>query len=191
MSAEACARRSSATEARGEWTLRQGNQFFYLSGVVEPRAMLIVDGRTKRTTLFLNAAAPRVRQYGPYLTATDSARRVTGVDVVMPRDSFAVMLAALDGRVIYTPLRPETQSSESAGDVAGYFRRSKADPWDGRVSREELFVAAVKRTVPAAVTCCSRMSESSRPASCFQTTVKYVVPWAGSPPTSGSLQSWL
>ncbi|MBP6444305.1 MAG: aminopeptidase P N-terminal domain-containing protein [Gemmatimonadales bacterium] len=139
-----------ATEARGEWTLRQGNQFFYLSGVIEPRAMLIIDGRTKRTTLFLNAATPRVRQYGPYLTATDSARRVTGVDAVMPRDSFAVMLAALDGRVIYTPFRPETQSSESASDVAGYFRRSKADPWDGRVSREELFVAAVKRTVPAA-----------------------------------------
>ncbi|MBL0178977.1 MAG: aminopeptidase P N-terminal domain-containing protein [Gemmatimonadetes bacterium] len=138
------------TEARGEWTLRQGNQFFYLSGVVEPRAMLIVDGRTKRTTLFLNAAAPRVRQYGPYLTANDSARQVSGVDVVMPRDSFATVLGRLDGRTIFTPFRPETQGSESSSDVAGYFRRSKADPWDGRVSREELFVAAVKRAVPTA-----------------------------------------
>lgn len=139
-----------ATEPRGEWTLRQGNQFFYLSGVIEPRAMLIVDGRTKRTTLFLNAAAARVRQYGPYLTVNDSARKVTGVDLVMPRDSFATALAQLDGRVVFTPFRPETQSSESSGDVASYFRRSKVDPWDGRVSREELFVAAVKRTVPTA-----------------------------------------
>lgn len=140
-----------ATEARGEWTLRQGNQFFYLSGVIEPRAMLIVDGRTKRTTLFLSAAAPRIRQYGPYLTANDSARRVTEVDAVMSRDSFAVALAQLDGRVIYTPFRPETQGSESSSDVAGYFRRSKADPWDGRVSREELFVAAVRQTAPTAL----------------------------------------
>jgi Xaa-Pro aminopeptidase len=33
------------TERRGESPLRQSNQFFYLTGVVEPRAYLIVDGK--------------------------------------------------------------------------------------------------------------------------------------------------
>src|SRR5262245_43885529 len=32
---------------------RQNNQFYYLTGVEVPRAILIVDGRTKRSTLFL------------------------------------------------------------------------------------------------------------------------------------------
>src|SRR6187549_547234 len=41
------------TERRGESPLRQSNQFFYLTGVTEPRAMLIIDGRTRRSTLFL------------------------------------------------------------------------------------------------------------------------------------------
>src|SRR5690348_13548510 len=35
------------TERRSESPLRQSNQFFYLTGVVEPRAMLIIDGRTR------------------------------------------------------------------------------------------------------------------------------------------------
>src|SRR5262249_17273378 len=41
------------TERPGEQPLRQANQFFYISGVVEPRAILIIDGKTKRSTLFL------------------------------------------------------------------------------------------------------------------------------------------
>src|SRR5258705_8511533 len=41
------------TERPGEQPLRQNNQFFYLTGVVEPRAIVVVDGRAKKTTLFL------------------------------------------------------------------------------------------------------------------------------------------
>src|SRR5580700_11046756 len=41
------------TERPGEQPLRQSNQFFYVSGVVEPRAILLIDGKTKRSTLFL------------------------------------------------------------------------------------------------------------------------------------------
>ena len=43
-----------ATERPGEQPLRQNNQFFYVTGVVEPRAILVIDGKTKRSTLFLN-----------------------------------------------------------------------------------------------------------------------------------------
>jgi Xaa-Pro aminopeptidase len=42
------------TERPGEQPLRQNNQFFYVSGVVEPRAILMIDGRTRSSTLFLN-----------------------------------------------------------------------------------------------------------------------------------------
>jgi Xaa-Pro aminopeptidase len=38
------------TERPGEQPLRQSNQFFYLTGIVEPRAFVIIDGRSKRTT---------------------------------------------------------------------------------------------------------------------------------------------
>src|SRR5882757_1287534 len=42
------------TERPGEQPLRQSNQFHYMSGVVEPRAIIVIDGRSKKSTLFLN-----------------------------------------------------------------------------------------------------------------------------------------
>src|SRR5215475_5887312 len=41
------------TERPGEQAFRQNNQFFYLTGVTEPRALAVIDGRTKETTVFL------------------------------------------------------------------------------------------------------------------------------------------
>src|SRR5215470_2276203 len=42
-----------ATERPGEQPFRQNNQFFYLTGVAEPRAIVTIDGRTHRSTLYL------------------------------------------------------------------------------------------------------------------------------------------
>src|SRR4029450_1911828 len=41
---------------------RQNNQFFYLTGVEVPRAILMVDGRTKRSILFLPPRNERKEQ---------------------------------------------------------------------------------------------------------------------------------
>ena len=65
------------TERPGEQPLRQSNQFHYLSGVVEPRAILVIDGITRRTTLFLNPRNDRFinSMYGPGLEpGVDAAR---------------------------------------------------------------------------------------------------------------------
>ncbi len=56
------------TERPGEQPLRQSNQFYYLCGVIEPRAILLIDGKTKRTTLFLAAGGERrERMFGSSL----------------------------------------------------------------------------------------------------------------------------
>src|SRR5829696_10089260 len=79
------------TERGGEEPLRQSNQFFYLTGVVEPRALVLLDGRTRKTTVFLQPADARRddRVYGTALAPGDEAVRATGVDAVLPRDEFA------------------------------------------------------------------------------------------------------
>jgi Xaa-Pro aminopeptidase len=139
------------TERRGESPLRQSNQFFYMTGVVEPRALLIIDGRTKRSTLFLNPRTPgRERAIGPYLDVGDSSARVTGLDAIIPRDSFTTAVAriAAEKRVIFTPHRPEVLGSESAGDVVGHRRATRNDPWDGHTSRDETFVAKLEAAAP-------------------------------------------
>src|SRR5262249_57085878 len=95
----------------------QRNQFFYLAGVGEPRAMLVIDGRTRRSTLYLTPrTAARERAIGPYLDVGDSSARVTGLDAIVPRDSFTVAVSRLaaDARVIFTPFRPAVLGSEPA-----------------------------------------------------------------------------
>jgi Xaa-Pro aminopeptidase len=139
-----------AAEKPGEQPFRQSNVFFYLTGVEVPRALVVIDGRTKKSTLFLQDATRRVNMYGPQLNPTPDAPGLTGMDAVMVRDSFAAALATLarDHRTIYTPLRSEVTLSTGSSEANAYARATKADPWDGRISREEAFVAKIKAVAP-------------------------------------------
>jgi Xaa-Pro aminopeptidase len=140
------------TERPGEQALRQNNQFFYLTGVVEPRAIVVVDARTKQTTLFLQPFNQRreERMFGPGLHPGAEAAAATGVDAVLPRDAFAETVAALarDGRRIFTPFRPEVLGEASSTDPAALAKATREDPWDGRPSRADAFIAKLKAAAP-------------------------------------------
>lgn len=140
------------TERPGEQPLRQNNEFYYLTGVIEPRAILVIDGHSKRSTLFLSPTNERREQsmFGPSLTPGDSAEKDTGIESVVARDQFGTALASAghNGRAIFTPFRPEVLGSASPGDPVALARATKNDPWDGRESREEAFRAKVKTVAP-------------------------------------------
>src|SRR5499426_4520291 len=140
-----------ATERPGEQPLRQNNQFFYLTGVIEPRAILVIDGKVKRSALYLYGGAERRgRMFGSAMVPGDAAAAATGIEAVRPRDEFAqeVDAFAREGRVFYTPLRPEVLGSASASDVVASARATKEDPWDGRPSREEVFIEKLRALAP-------------------------------------------
>jgi Xaa-Pro aminopeptidase len=141
------------TERPGEQAFRQNNQFFYLCGVAEPRAILLIDGRAATATVFLQPRNERreLRAYGPGLYPGPEAAALTGLDAVRARDEFAAAVAAIaaEGRPIYTPFRPEVLGEASSTDPAAMWRAMKADPWDGRVSREDAFVAKLKAAAPS------------------------------------------
>ena len=142
------------TERPGEQPFRQNNQFFYLTGVAEPRAIVTIDGRTKKSTLYLQPYNERreLRMFGPGLHPGDEAAKATGFDAVLDRDAFAAAVTsfATDGRTIATPFRPEVLGEASSSDPAALWRATKQDPWDGRVSREDAFVAKLKAAAPRA-----------------------------------------
>jgi Xaa-Pro aminopeptidase len=135
------------TERPGEQPMRQNNQFYYLSGVVEPRAILVIDGLTKRSTLFLSTGGERrERMFGSALFPGEPAAKVTGLDAALPRADFGDMLAsfARDGRTIYTPFRPEVLGNASASEPIALAKATREDPWDGRPSREDVFIEKIK-----------------------------------------------
>jgi Xaa-Pro aminopeptidase len=140
------------TERPGEQPLRQSNQFFYMTGVVEPRAIAVIDGRTGKTIICLQNYSERreARMYGPALHPGADAARALGVDAVLPRDAFADLLASMarDSRTLYTTFRPEVLGEASSSDPRALAAATRSDPWDGRISREEQFIQKLKAASP-------------------------------------------
>jgi Xaa-Pro aminopeptidase len=140
------------TERPGEQPFRQSNQFFYLTGVTEPRAILVIGGRKRTSTLFLKDRDERREKmmFGPGLFPGPEAARSTGVDAVLSREQFRGFVANLakDGVTVYTPFRPEVLGSASSSDTIALARVTKNDEWDGRSSREEVFLEKLRAASP-------------------------------------------
>src|SRR5205814_3006263 len=95
-----------ATETSAYEKFRQSNQFYYLTGVETPRAILVIDGRAKSSTLFLNPTDERMeRSEGPLLGPGGAAEALTGIEHVLPRADFDKVAASLAGRTVYTTFR--------------------------------------------------------------------------------------
>src|SRR5882757_7535614 len=140
------------TEPPGEMPFRQNNQFFYLTGVTEPRASVIIDGRARTTTVFLQpkTATQDNSQYGPGMSPGAGAAQALGVDAAVDRAEFTAAITALakDKRTIYTPFAAEVLGSQSQGDPTRLWASNQKDPWDGRDSREMTFVSKLKTAAP-------------------------------------------
>lgn len=139
------------TERPGEQPFRQNNNFFYLTGVELPRALIVIDGRAKRSTLYLQPRDPRrERMYGPLLYPGDEAARITGIEAVVVREEFQKALTALarERRTIYTLFRPEVLGSASSSDTTALAANTASDPWDGRPSREAAFLQKLHTLAP-------------------------------------------
>jgi Xaa-Pro aminopeptidase len=140
------------TETGNAKKFRQNNQFYYLTGVEVPRALLIVDGKTKRSQLYLPPRNEgRERSEGPVLTPGAEAVQLTGMDSVEPRDQFdaALKAAASTPRKAFLPFRPEVLGGASVEDPREKWQASAADPWDGGKPRETLFLEKVKVAAPS------------------------------------------
>jgi len=62
---------------------RQSNEFFYVTGVVAPQALVLMDGATKKTTLYLpKQNASRAQTEGEVLSSDDPANTARFVDLL-------------------------------------------------------------------------------------------------------------
>ncbi len=142
---------SGATEQPNYEKFKQNKQFYYLSGVEVPRAILLIDGREKSSTLFLPARDERAeRSEGPLLFPGPEAERLTGIDRVVDRTSFDGVVASLarERRTIYVPFRRESIGAVATDRVRAHDRATAADPWDGRPSKEAVFREKLQVAAP-------------------------------------------
>jgi len=145
---------------------RQNNEFYYLSGVETPGAYILLDGRTRKTTLYLPRRNARLEAAeGRVLSADDAelVKKLTGVDDVQPVEAMREnwpppapnAAGAPRGRnarpVIYTPFAPAENYAMSRGEAAAAARAQVADYWDQRPSEELNFVHLLQTRLNADV----------------------------------------
>ena len=138
-----------ATETPAYEKFRQSNQFYYLTGIEVPRAILVMDGRTKSTTLYIQPTSDQMeRSEGPLLKPGAAAEQLTGIQNIGLRDEFTKVAPALAGRTVYTTFRGETRGAGTPDREAAHAGARKADPWDQEPSREEWFRTRLEAKAP-------------------------------------------
>src|SRR5215203_851479 len=131
---------------------RQSNEFYYITGVVAPQALVLLDGAARRTILYLpKQDARRAAVEGDLLSSDDAVKtaNITGVDEVRSTDQLLADLMAKSVKTIYVPYAPSEGSSESPDGARRRTLDAAADPWDGRISRENHLRDLLKTRAPA------------------------------------------
>jgi Xaa-Pro aminopeptidase len=153
--ADAFAIVQGAPSPPGYTRFRQSNEFYYLCGVEVPHAYLLMDGASKKATLYLpNRNEGREKGEGKLLSAEDAdeIKRLTGVDAVASTDVLAEQIEGrfLRGgkRVLYTPLLPAEGGLMSRDLALRYVADAATDPFDGRPSREGNFARLLRERFP-------------------------------------------
>jgi Xaa-Pro aminopeptidase len=131
-----------ASGTRAYVTFRQDNNFYYLTGVEAPDALLLLDASQHRSILFLprqNREAERWEGPRPY--AGPEARARSGLDEVLEISQFAEELEKRRNhlKVLYTPFSPEETAATSRDRALQHDSARQNDPWDGRPSRQAAF----------------------------------------------------
>ena len=130
---------------------RQGNDFYYLTGVDVPDATLVIDGQRKESVLFLTMDERTADGLGIPVELVRAPAAYTGIDRALPADGLAGFLSGLyrRGPTLYTPFRPEEIGPENSNEKFNALQRSMtANPWDGRLTRELQFVTRLRERFP-------------------------------------------
>jgi Xaa-Pro aminopeptidase len=135
---------------------RQSNSFYYLTGLETAHAYLLLNGRTKQTSLYLpHRDAGRESNEGKVLSAEDSEliKQLTGVNQVkaiefLSADLVGTGLIRPPAPLLYTELSPAENGNDSRDENLYAQARAAADPWDGQPAREALFIQKLKERFP-------------------------------------------
>ena len=78
---------------------RQAPDFYYLTGIEEPGAVLVMNGPTKSTVLYVpKRSEPQIRADGPGIWQVEKREEVYGVTRVQPIEEFLPMFAFMGTR---------------------------------------------------------------------------------------------
>ena len=145
-----------AASIAGFKVFRQTNTFYYLCGLESEHAYLLLNGKTKTSTIYLpNRDKERERSQGKILSAEDAdlVKKLTGVERVRGYGSLANDLAGTGlinrgAPYLYTPLSPAEIGNDSRDEILHGQARAASDPWDSQSTREARFKKLIMERFP-------------------------------------------
>jgi len=129
---------------------RQDNNFYYLSGVEVPDAVLILDGRTRTSRLVVPEKTPGDIKREARIEPGKEAAEAYGMDRVSSRENLTMIFGQLfdEPRDVYLYLGPE-ETAEMSPDRSFMLKAKRLDdPWDGRVSKETQRAGLIRDRFP-------------------------------------------
>ena len=137
-----------APPVRGHDAFRQTNEFHYCCGVEVPQAYLLLSGADGTAALYLQHRPPGRSSEGESYAAEDAGaiRRATGLDAVHGLEMLSEHLKKV--KVLYTPHSPAEGFQCSRDTLQHGDKLMSSDPWDGRLSREQHFLALLRMRLP-------------------------------------------
>lgn len=132
---------------------RQDNNFYYLTGVEIPHAVLILNGKNKETILLVPDYIPNDIKTEAMIKAGDEAAAEYKFSRVISKSGLTLLLNryASAGNTFYLQSAPQ-ETAEMSRDRCTLTRSNRMnDPWDGRISKEATFYNKMKERFPATV----------------------------------------
>lgn len=145
-----------AASITGFKVFRQTNTFYYLCGLESEHAYLLLNGKTKTSTIYLpNRDKARESSQGKILSAEDAdlIKKLTGVERVrgygsLANDLVGTGLINRGAPYLYTPLSPAEIGNDSRDEILHGQARAASDPWDSQSTREARFKKLIIERFP-------------------------------------------
>ena len=132
---------------------RQGHDFFYMTGVELPDAVLVVDGMRKESVLFFTTTEAAADGAAIPLDLVRTPVEYSGIERALPAEQFSSFITGLvnRSRPVYTVFKPEELGRENSNEKFNALQKSTTlNMWDGRLTRELQFVRLLRERFPQA-----------------------------------------
>jgi Xaa-Pro aminopeptidase len=132
---------------------RQDNNFYYLTGVEVPDAVLIIDGKSKESVLLVPDKIPNDIKTEAMIKPGKQAETEYRFNQVLSKSSMSNILHRFSdsGQPFYVQQSPQ-ELAEMSRDRCMMTRANRINnPWDGRLSKEVNFYNKIKERFPATV----------------------------------------
>jgi len=140
-----------ASLPEGYVKFRQDNNFYYLSGVESPDAIMVIDGKNKRSTLFIPDEIYKDIKQEARIKPGDSTAKEYLFEAVLSKTMFTGFMQRLAGANpdVYISYTPEELMEMCRDRSMQQQTRRINDPWDGRITKEVNFMNKLKERFPS------------------------------------------